>query len=401
MRRFTNDEHGAVAVMVALCLVPMIGFMALAIDLGDARQRKAQAQNSADFAALAAAGVLLNNGTASAARAEARTYITRNDFSGADAVVNSPPVSGPRTGDANCIEVMPSESRGTTFARVFGIDSMSIGARAVGCLNPPLGGPYAVFAGSTTCAEAVSFSGSGRTVNGGVHSNNDMKIKSNGTVVNGYVTYLKGDAPAGNIEYNPSTHNPTRLSSTLEYPDHFEIADYRPLGSKGLLAEGLLRYHYAPLGIDPAWLTANLKLNALTKTMAPGIYYTPGDVHLNVAGLNSHAEGVTIVAEGNIHINSNNVTITPWDLDGLLLYSSKNQPSCSAGQAVIKLNGNSHSWEGIMYAPQGPIDFSGTNVTSSLKGRLVGQTVSLSGSSQTITRNESYPGRPGGIALVE
>jgi hypothetical protein len=54
-----------------------------------------------------------------------------------------------------------------------------------------------------------------------------------------------------------------------------------------------------------------------------------------------------------------------------------------------------------MYAPLGPIDFSGTNIVASLSGRLVASTVKLSGSSQTITRNLTYPGRSGGFELVE
>jgi hypothetical protein len=38
---------------------------------------------------------------------------------------------------------------------------------------------------------------------------------------------------------------------------------------------------------------------------------------------------------------------------------------------------------------------------ASLNGRLVAQTVSLSGSQQSITRNLSYPGRDDGFELVE
>ncbi|MEX0791377.1 MAG: hypothetical protein WD178_11445, partial [Actinomycetota bacterium] len=106
-------------------------------------------------------------------------------------------------------------------------------------------------------------------------------------------------------------------------------------------------------------------------------------------------------SNGEIHFNGNNFTFTPWDPDGLLLFSNKNQTSCSSGQAVIKLNGNTHSWTGIMYAPRGPLDFAGTNIGASLNGRLVAQTVSLSGSSQTITRSTTYAGRSGGFELVE
>ncbi|MEX2586785.1 MAG: Tad domain-containing protein [Actinomycetota bacterium] len=396
MFRRASSEQGSVAVMVAACLAVLLGFAAFAIDLGDARQHKAQAQNSADFAALAGAGVL-KDGTTAGAVAAARDYVGKNEFPSDAAQVNIPPAAGSRAGDAKCAEVVATEDLSTTFARIFGIETMTVNARAVACASPPLGAPYAVFAGSTTCADAVSFSGANRAVNGGVHSNNDMKVVSNGTVINGIVTYLNGDAPEGNIEYNPSTDNPRRLDNVLPYPDDFDIDDYKPLGSKGLLATDLGQYHYAPVGIDETWLALEGLLSG--KTVAPGLYYTPGEIHLG--GNDWNGTDVTFVTSGGtIHLNGNDFNFTPWDPDGLLLFSNKSA-GCNKGDAVIKLNGDNHTWAGILYAPNGPLDFSGTNITSSLDGRLVANTVHLSGSKQTITRNESYPGRSDGFELVE
>lgn len=393
-----RGERGSVVVIVAICLAMLMGFAAFAVDLGDSRQRRAQAQNSADFAALAGAGVL-HQGTAAQAVDAARAYVTKNELSGEAATVNVPPAAGIHAGDGECIEVIATEDLPTTFARVFGIETTTVNARAVACAAPPQGAPYAVFAGSTTCPEAVSFTGANRTVNGGIHSNNGMQIVSNGTVVNGQVTYLEGDAPEGNITYNPSTGNPRRLDDPLPYPEIYEIADYAPLGSKGLLATSLFEYNYAPLGIDATWLALSGNLIG-SKTIAPGLYFTPGNIQLN--GNDWTGYNVTFVTSGGeIQLNGNNMTFTAWDPDGLLLFSNKNEPSCSAGQAVIKLNGNTHNWEGVMFAPRGPIDFSGTNITSSLSGRLVANVVSLSGSNQTISKNESIPGITAGFELVE
>ena len=387
-------------IVFALSLTLLLGFSAFAVDLGYARQRKAQAQNSADFAALAGAGVL-KSGTAGQAVTEARNYVTKNGFDGADAEVNVPPTSGSRSGRAGCIQVRPTEDVPTFFGRIFDVGTMTVRAGATACASPALGADYAVFAGSTTCADAISFSGAARTINGGVHSNHDMKIQGAGTVINGDATYLDGDPPVGNITYNPSVDNPRELSSTLSYPEIFSIDDYAPGGSKAQLAQSQLKYHYAgSANIDVTWLTLNLAYNPLTKVIAPGLYYTTGNIDLNGHGYS--ANGATFVTRnGDIHFNGNNFNFTPWDPDGLLLYSNKVQPSCSAGQAVIKLNGNTHSWTGVMFAPTGPIDFAGTNVVASLNGRLVAQTVKLSGSSQTITKNTSYAGRQDGFELVE
>jgi len=401
MTRGLSDEKGAVLVIVAFSMTVLLGFSAFAVDLGYARQRRAQAQNSADFAALAGAGVLVN-GTTSQATTAARDYVGKNGFSGADAQVNIPPVSGARSGVAGCVQVRPTEQLSTIFGRVFNVDALTVGATATACASPGLGGQYAVFAGSTTCSNALEFSGSNRTINGGVHSNNDVKITSSGTVINGDTTYLGGSAPVGNVEYNPSIDNPRKLSEPLVYPESFEIEDYAPGGAKATLAQSQFRYYNAgSADIDLAWfLLRPLLYNPLTKRITPGLYYTTGSYHLNESGLNT--TGATFVtSNGDIQINGNNISFAPWDTEGLLLFSNKNQTSCSSGQAVIKLNGNNHLWTGIMYAPRGPLDFSGTNVTASLNGRLVAQTVKLSGSSQTITKNESYPGKSGGFELVE
>ncbi|HVL50004.1 MAG TPA: Tad domain-containing protein [Actinomycetota bacterium] len=402
MTRGLSDEKGAVLVIVAFSMTVLLGFSAFAVDLGYARQRRAQAQNSADFAALAGAGVLVNGTTAQATTA-ARDYVGKNGFSGSDAQVNIPPVSGARSGVAGCVQVQPTEQMSTIFGRVFNVDSLTVGATATACASPGLGGQYAVFAGSTTCTNsALEFSGSNRTVNGGVHSNNDVKITSSGTKINGDATYLAGSAPVGNVEYNPSIDNPRKLSAPLAYPESFEIEDYAPGGSKATLAESQSKYfNLGTQDIDITFLEARPWLyDKANQRITPGLYYTAGSYHLNQSGLNT--TGATFVtSNGDIQINGNNIDFEPWDPEGLLLFSNKNQPSCSAGQAVIKLNGNNHLWTGIMYAPRGPLDFSGTNVSASLKGRLVAQTVKLSGSSQTITRNESYPGRSGGFELVE
>ena len=228
-----------------------------------------------------------------------------------------------------------------------------------------------------------------------------MKIQSAGTVVNGDATYLAGDAPVGNVTYNPSQNNPRQLESSLVYPEVFKIEDYAPGGAKAALAQSQFRYRYAgSADINDLWLTLNLAINPLTRTIAPGLYYTSGDIDLSGHGYN--AAGATFVtSHGDIHFNGNNFTFTAWDPDGLLLFSNKPEPSCSAGQAVIKLNGNTHSWTGIMFAPRGPLDFAGTNIGASLSGRLVAQTIKLSGSSQTISRNTAYAGRSGGFELVE
>ena len=118
------------------------------------------------------------------------------------------PHQGARSGAAGCVQVRVSETAQSILGSVFNVDSLTIGARATACASPGLGADYAVFAGSTTCADVLSFSGADRTINGGVHSNNDMKITGAGTTINGDATHLNGDAPLRQHRLQPLNRQP-------------------------------------------------------------------------------------------------------------------------------------------------------------------------------------------------
>jgi Flp pilus assembly protein TadG len=61
-RRFIREKRGAVSVTVALSIVLLVGFGAMAVDLGHFMTTRTQLQNAADACALAAANKLLADG---------------------------------------------------------------------------------------------------------------------------------------------------------------------------------------------------------------------------------------------------------------------------------------------------------------------------------------------------
>lgn len=77
-RSLLHDDSGAVAVIVALCLVMLIGFAALVVDLGYAFDARHQLQAAADAGALAGCQRLIEGGSAGEAEAIAREYCARN-----------------------------------------------------------------------------------------------------------------------------------------------------------------------------------------------------------------------------------------------------------------------------------------------------------------------------------
>ena len=94
--RTRRNDHGAVAVLFAICAVLVFGMAAIGVDLGNAMNRKKQTQTSADFAALAGANGLPATGTATVQAVA--DYINKNQprTDGTDKCDTSP---GPVTVD--------------------------------------------------------------------------------------------------------------------------------------------------------------------------------------------------------------------------------------------------------------------------------------------------------------
>ena len=61
MRRNLERRRGTVAVLVAVCLIPVLGVVAIALDGGLLQHNRRAVQAAADAAALAAASDLYNN----------------------------------------------------------------------------------------------------------------------------------------------------------------------------------------------------------------------------------------------------------------------------------------------------------------------------------------------------
>jgi Flp pilus assembly protein TadG len=141
MKIFRNEE-GQTLVLTALCGSVLLGFMALALDVGVLFHNRREIQTAADAAALAGAKDYLYNQSVSSARTAACSAAAANGFtgncttstsgvcSGSDTVicVNLPPQSGPNTTTAgNFVEVIVKQPTSTIFRS----GSITVNARAV------------------------------------------------------------------------------------------------------------------------------------------------------------------------------------------------------------------------------------------------------------------------------
>ncbi|MGI6551003.1 MAG: pilus assembly protein TadG-related protein [Syntrophomonadales bacterium] len=123
LARFIKNEDGTALVLVAVLMVGLMGCAALVIDVGAMYSTKAELQNAADAAALAAARRLPNIG---AAITTAEYYAELNGVEEYEITATTP-----YDGDSTKIEVVCTRNVPYTFARVLGFTDIDISARAV------------------------------------------------------------------------------------------------------------------------------------------------------------------------------------------------------------------------------------------------------------------------------
>ena len=128
-----RDRSGSVLAMTALMLLTLLGFTALAVDVGSWYATQTRMQTATDAAAVAAAMELSRLGyTDSAVIAAAEASATWNGFDPGDGASVAVAIAP----DGETVEVVITESLLSAFAGLFVEEPVAIQARAVGGLRP-------------------------------------------------------------------------------------------------------------------------------------------------------------------------------------------------------------------------------------------------------------------------
>jgi Flp pilus assembly protein TadG len=130
--RRLDGERGATAVLVSLLLVPLLGFAAIAVDVGALYAERARLQVGADAAAIAVAEDC-SRGACGDMQATAQALIAANDSKGTAGkpVLSSVPLS---------VTVTGGTPKKNWFAPVIGYDSTVVSATATVGWGAPSGG---------------------------------------------------------------------------------------------------------------------------------------------------------------------------------------------------------------------------------------------------------------------
>lgn len=155
-----RDESGQVAIMAALSLTCILGFVGLATDVGVLLHAKRNLQIAADAAALAGANEINIDSTQIIAAAKAAS--AQNGYTdGTNSVTVTPtngPADGPHAGDASYVEAIVTQTQPTFFMRLFNFSSMPVSARAV-AFNGANNGSGCVHALNGTDPDTINLQG--------------------------------------------------------------------------------------------------------------------------------------------------------------------------------------------------------------------------------------------------
>ena len=137
VKKILKEEDGQALVLVALMMVVLIGFAAIAVDIGMVTWQKSNLQNAADAAALAGAMDLPNKTSAedSALDLAGKNGIKATKI-GIKKEGDTIQITTPYKGNSEVIEVICTRNVQYSFARILGLTDTDVTARAVAKKNP-------------------------------------------------------------------------------------------------------------------------------------------------------------------------------------------------------------------------------------------------------------------------
>ena len=445
-RRAIPREHGQAIVLMAVVLIALLAFAALAIDGGVTLSKRRITQNAADGSTLGGVQYI-----ASADSPSESTLISRiHDMVESHGVPDTDGIPGNEVNDnvtifytdqdgnqlGGCSELpcgsIPLPTKGldvivrqdfpTFIAGVLGIDRANVAATANAVIRGGSDGGLGDLAmlalgdGCSIADKPIGGSGSDTEIIGASHSNSHIDISGQYNHFHGQVSYVgdwndvhQTDPPEDRTTYEPALPiTGTLVANPLE---GLAVSDFAPGGSE---VQGVPPAEYFDLSGIPepiVVLQDLLQYNDITKELDPGVYYA-GDKEINLGNSDVHGS-VTLVSSNRIIINGSNLNLNAYIASGMLMFSD-HQPSEPCKDHVIDLGGSSggidpvvdhsgtcpytrndpdtpcwtpsdHVLTGLIYAPRGKVQTSGSKIT--IIGGILAWSIKLNGSKELIVNN--------------
>jgi cytoskeletal protein CcmA (bactofilin family)/Flp pilus assembly protein TadG len=372
IKHLWKNEEGSVLVVGIFSLALLLGFLGLAMDIGNLVYTKTRMQNAVDAAAYA--GALTFNGNAvppssadqTAATTQANTILQSNGF---PSVTLTPTFPTDATWGGNSVPaifVTMSQNVPTYFMRVLGVTSVPLKASAEAVLSSSSGPPppfnYTLFSNLQ-----MGLNGS-QTIKGDIHGNGEVDLNGSGNI-------------QGNLE--GATHVYINGSGHITGYAESDTAGHVTKNGSGTIDGGIIGG--AANVAMPDFSQAIIDAAAAT----PGNTFT-GDKTFNSGQIDSLSGNIS--ATGSVYINGSvnwsGSIIAGGDIiiNGSASLSGANQIFLYSKGGSIYLNGSStfgnSSASVFAYAPstasgKGQVIFNGS---STLYGRVIANQLYVNGS---------------------
>jgi hypothetical protein len=408
-----RKEAGQTLAFTAIGLVALMGFMGLAVDVGVMRVEKRLQQTAADAAAIAAASNLRPNtgwlaGGQAAAVANGFTDGSSNDVGSCTASgatvgticvqLNSPPLDGPHSGQADYVEAQVAAVRPTYFMQLLGIPSESVTARAVatdlGGGGPNSGCLYTLGPPSSSI-EGVNINGNA-TLNGpscGIVDNGNFDTKGNALNVTAGTFGIAGawnkNGPGGTVTCNASSTCPTTSMPASGDPMAGITPPCAPCTGGGPAA--------AVKGVFSPGTYSSISVGPGTFSFSPGTYIVDTSAGFSI-GANAtvtgtgvmfyFTNGATLNMTGTPDVNLTGLSSGQYA--GMLFYQD---PNDTAGPVIT--GDTTNALDGVLYFPTANVTFQGNSSIGDV-AVVIADSLTLSG--HPTVNLQGIAGLPAGTA---
>ncbi len=392
-----HNRSGNVAIIFALLLPVLIGFIGLSTDVALWNWEDRKLQATTDSAALAAGYEMLSTSDNAVLQSRVNSEL-QSAYSGSSSValvsVTRPPTSGNFSGDTSAVEVVVSNQVGRYFSLMHTDGDVNLQKRAVAQITN--NGGFCLLGLSQSLDKAVQFSGNS-DINLGcgiaVNSNSDQSLYVGGsaTVTANPVSTVGKVRQVGGGEI-VSTGGVTELAPPVVDP-------YAGLGIPSSPSSCTYNKHVSKgtKTLSPGRYCNGLKFQGGNATLQPGTYIIDGGDFRASGNANIQGTGVTIIltGSGNDYANMDiqggtSMTLSApeagsgGDYEGILIYQDRDAPMYQGSQVISnKLNGGTDlDLRGAIYFPQQEIVFTGGANGTIECLQIVAQQISFNGNAE-------------------
>jgi hypothetical protein len=411
----SKKRRGVIAVIVAVCLIAILGIAALAIDGGMLVDDARTVQAATDAAALAAGTELYkswaaNKGADNDGKARASALLTaaangfNNDGVTSTVTVNIPPATGIFAGKNGYAEVIITYSQARGFSAIFGSGKVPVQGRCV-ARGKKSGSDVGILALNSSASGALTMTGSATvSVNGKVvvNSNNGSAAVTSGSAT---LTATEFDVVGGSSGSGFSADKTKYGAQPMSDP----LADLAAPDKSGMTIQSTTTYKPAAgETLQPGVYVGGIDISSKPNvTMAPGTYYMQGGgFTMSGGGSSLTANGVMIYNGPDISGNTGKITVsgggsvtmsppTSGDYAGIAIFQDR-----SATSPITLSGGSDFQMTGTCYAPGAKFVISGGS-GATMGSQYICDTLNLSGPSALSQIDPDLGYGPRDIRLIE